>query len=75
MKPEFSRFPEDVVCLDAVEKLTNLVPQIETSRGHDEGRCLPPVFNEHFSNFSIELTVPTAIIRNLAGDTPAVTTA
>ena len=71
MKPELSRFPENVVCLDAVEKLTNLVPQIETSRGHDEGRCLSPVFNEHFS---VEATVPTAISRNLAGDTPAVAT-
>ena len=71
MKPEFSRFPEDVVCLDAVEKLTNLVPQIETSRGHDEGRCLPPVFNEHFS---VEATVPAAILRNLVGDTPAAAT-
>ena len=71
MKPELSRFPEDLVCLGAVDDLTNLVPQIEASRGHDEGRCLPPVFNEHFS---VEATVPTAISRNLAGDTPAVAT-
>jgi len=69
MKPELSRFPEDLVCLDAVEEFTNLVSQIETSRGHDEGRYLPPVFNEHFS---VEATVPAAILRNLVGDTPAV---
>ena len=69
MKPELSRFPEDLVCLDAVEEFTNLVSQIETSRGHDQGRYLPPVFNEHFS---VEATVPAAILRNLVGDTPAV---
>jgi hypothetical protein len=72
MKPELSRFPENVVCLDMVEELTNLVSQIETSRGHDEGRYFPPVFNEHFS---VVATVPTAISRNLAGDTPAAATA
>ncbi len=71
MKPELSRFPEDLVCLDAVEEFTNLVSQIETSRGHDEGRYLPPVFNEHFS---VEATVPAAILRNLVGDTPAAAT-
>ena len=71
MKPELSRFPEDLVCLDAVEEFTNLRSQIETSRGHDEGRYLPPVFNEHFS---VEATVPAAILRNLVGDTPAVAT-
>ena len=72
MKPELSRFPENVVCLDMVEELTNLVSQIETSRGNDEGRYLPPVFNEHFS---VEATVPTAIIRTVTGDTSAAATA
>ncbi len=71
MKPELSRFPEDLVCLDAVEEFTNLVSRIETSRGRDERCCLSSVFNEHFS---VEATVPTAISRNLAGDTPAVAT-
>ncbi len=71
MKPELSRFPENVVCLDMVEELTNLVSQIETSKGN-EGRYLPPVFNEHFP---VVGTVPTAIIRTVTGDTSAAATA
>jgi hypothetical protein len=68
MKPELSRFPEDIVCLDTVEELTNLISQIETSGQHDERVYLPSVFTEPFS---VEATVPAAIIRNRAGDTSA----
>ena len=72
MKPELSRFPEDVVFLDTVDGLTNVISRIRASDQHEAGLYFPSVFTEPFS---VEATVPAAIIRNLAGDTTVATTA
>ncbi len=68
MKLESSRFPEDVVCLDTAEELTNLMSQTETSGHQEEGVYLPSVFTEHFS---VEAAVSAGTIRNRAGVTSA----
>ena len=71
MKPELSRFPEDVVRLDTAEELTNVVSRIKASDQHEDRLYFPSFFTEPFS---VEATVSTAIIRNPAGDRPVVTT-
>jgi hypothetical protein len=72
MKPELPCFRENVVCFYMVEELTNLMSQIKTAYRYNEGSYLPSFFTEPFS---VDATVPAAIVRNLAGDTPGATPA
>jgi hypothetical protein len=65
-------FPKDIVFLSTVEELMKLTSQIETSSAHGGGPYFSSVFTEHFS---VEGAASAAIVRNLAGDTPAATAA